>query len=103
MERTDVSNFISDEHNRALALMAEARKILFTELHGPIETRQVLAEGLEKLGLAFEFVENPLGEVSLCPDCEGFCLEKTSEGKNKCLSCDHEWSAHSGGGCHAEH
>lgn len=102
MERTGVSKYISDEHHRALALMAEARKILFTALHGPMESREVLAEGLDKLGLAFEFVENPLGKVSLCPGCEGFCLEKTVDGKTKCLSCDHEWSEYSGG-CHAEH
>lgn len=102
MERTDESKCISDEHHKALTLMAEARKILFTELHGPIESRKVLAEGLDKLGLAFEFVENPLGEVSLCPDCEGFCLEQLEEGEIKCLSCDHQWSEKSGG-CHAEH
>jgi len=102
VERAGENKYLSDEHHKALSLMAEARKILFKELHGPIESRKILAEGLERLGLAFEFVENPLGDVSLCPDCEGFCLEKTTEGETRCLSCDHEWSEKPGG-CHAEH
>lgn len=97
-----MDNYISEDHHKAVALMAEARKILFSALHGPVESRQVLAEGLDRLGLAFEFVENPLGEVALCPECECFCLEKTTEGTTQCLSCDKEWSE-SAGECHAEH
>ena len=91
-----MGKFISEEHQRALTLMSEARKILFTALHGPMSSRQVLAQSLDRLGLAFEFVENPLGEVLLCPSCEGFCLDITPEGKHKCLSCDHEWPVDSG-------
>lgn len=97
-----MAEYISEEHQRALDLMSAARKILFAALHGPLASRQVLAEGLDRLGLAFEFVENPLGEVTLCPACEGFCLERSAEGTHRCLSCDHEWSERPGV-CHAEH
>lgn len=97
-----MSKYISDEHHKAFGLMSEAREILFSALHGPVESRQILAEGLERLGLAFEFAENPFGTVSLCPDCENFCLEKTAEGNTRCLSCDHEWNEVSGD-YHAEH
>lgn len=97
-----MSQYISDEHHQALTLMAEARKILFAELHKSPESRPILAEGLDRLGLAFEFVENPLGEVALCPGCEGFCLEQTKDGRTKCLSCDHEWCENPGGSL-AEH
>jgi len=94
-----VEKYISEEHHKALGLMTEARQILFAALHGPMETREVLAAGLDKLGAAFEFVENPLGEICLCPDCGSYALDRTAEGQNVCLSCDHEWD----GARHAEH
>lgn len=97
-----MSKYISEEHHKAVDLMSRAREILFSQLHGQLEARKVLAEGLDRLGLAFEYVENPLGVVTICPNCEGFCLEKTLDGKNQCLNCDHVWSECSGGR-HAEH
>lgn len=84
--------YISEEHHKAFELMSEARKILFSALHGPLETRERLAAGLDKLGIAFEFVENPTGEVDLCTNCGSHVLDKTAAGHTRCLSCDHQWS-----------
>lgn len=86
-----MGEIISDGHRRALDKMSIARKILFRELHCPDCRTRELVEGVDRLALAFEYVENPLGEVLLCPQCESFCLESFENGSFGCLSCDHKW------------
>jgi len=86
-----MGEIISDSHRRALGMMADARKILFRELHYPASRTLELVEGVDRLALAFEFVENPLGEVILCPQCESYCLETHQNGRFTCLNCDHHW------------
>lgn len=83
---------VSESQRKALNMMAAARQILFHELHCPEERSLELAEGVDRLALAFEFVENPLGQVPICPECECFCLETYVDGSFRCLSCDHQWS-----------
>lgn len=87
-----MNEIISEDHRKALGMMSEARKILFRELHYPSCRTHELVEGVDRLALAFEFVENPLGQVILCPECECFCLEIYQDGSFECLSCDHRWS-----------
>jgi hypothetical protein len=87
-----MGQIISEDHRRALDMMSDARKILFRELHYPASRTHELVAGVDRLALAFEFVENPLGHVVLCPVCECFCLETRQDGSYKCLSCDHCWS-----------
>jgi hypothetical protein len=90
-ERWAMVEIISTGHRRALDMMSVARQILFRELHSPEGRSRELVEGVDRLALAFEFVENPLGEVLLCPQCECFCLETCENGSFKCLSCDYQW------------
>lgn len=86
-----MAEIISEDHRRALDIMSDARKILFRELHYPSCRTHELVEGVDRLSLAFEFVENPLGQVILCQECESFCLETSPDGSYECLSCDHRW------------
>ena len=87
-----MGEIISESHRRALGMMSDAREILYRELHYPFNRTHELVAGVDRLALAFEFVENPLGEVTLCPECECFCLETFQDGSFKCLSCDHCWT-----------
>ncbi|PLX91469.1 MAG: hypothetical protein C0619_07565 [Desulfuromonas sp.] len=87
-----MGEIISAGHRQALDMMSVARKILFRELHYPESRTRELVEGVDRLSLAFEYVENPLGDVLLCPECECFCLETFEDGSFTCLSCDHHWS-----------
>ena len=73
-------------------MMSDARKILFHELHCLTRRTPALMKGVERLALAFEFGENPLNEVHLCPKCECFCMETHADGSFKCMNCDHHWS-----------
>jgi len=91
-----MGGFAQEEHSRAIHLMAEARKILFHELHCPGGLCRELIEGVDRLGLSFEFAENPDEPIVLCPQCECLYWEETAEGKRRCLSCDHEWRDTSG-------
>ena len=86
-----MNEIISEGHRKALGMMSKARKILLHELHYFPNRTLELVNGLDKLGLAFEFVEHPLEKVNLCPQCEGFCLEIFEDGSYMCLSCDHQW------------
>ena len=90
-ERWTMGEIISDDHRKALDMMSVARKILFRELHCGADRTRELVEGVDRLALAFEFVENPMGEVLLCPQCECFCLETFENGSFQCLSCDYLW------------
>ena len=83
---------VSETHRRAHDMMSLARQILFHELHCPEERTLELAQGIDRLSLAFEYVENPLGKVPLCPECECYCLETFDDGSFLCLSCDHIWT-----------
>lgn len=87
-----MNEIISVEHRKAKAMMSEARKFLFRELHSPAGRTHELVEGLNQLSLAFEFVENPLKEVNFCPQCNSFCMEKNRDDIFNCLSCGHNWS-----------
>lgn len=87
-----MSKFVSESHRVAFDKMSDARSILFQELHYPACRTHELVEGVDRLGLAFEFVEHPLETVHLCPQCESFCLEVNLDGSYLCLSCDHQWS-----------
>lgn len=82
----------SKRYHTALEMMSDARRILFLELHCPGSRTQELVNGVDRLSLAFEFAENPLGRVRLCPNCECFCLETLPDGSYRCFSCDHHWS-----------
>lgn len=86
-----MGEIISAGHRQALDMMSVARRILFRELHDPAGRSEELVEGVARLSLAFEYVENPLGDVILCPECECFCLEMLADGSYQCLSCDHRW------------
>jgi len=97
-----VQEYISKEHRKAFTLMAEARSLLFSALHRSTNERQSLAEGLDRLGVAFEYLEKPLGDVPLCPACGCFCVEEQTDGTAACLSCDHLWQKETGE-CHADH
>ena len=52
--------------DQALSLLSEARKILFQRLHNPEKLSQELVRGVDKLGQAIEFAENPHTEIHLC-------------------------------------
>jgi len=86
-----MNGFIAEDYKKAMDLMFEARKILFHQLHCPGGLSKELIEGVDKLGLSFEFAENPDAPVMLCPQCECLYWEETEKGTYKCLCCDHEW------------
>lgn len=87
-----MAGIASKNHRIALDMMSDARRILFHELHCSGSRTRELVNGVDRLALAFEFAENPLGTVPLCPNCECFCLETHPDGSFSCLSCDHHWS-----------
>ena len=76
---------------QALALLSEARKILFQQLHDPEQLSHELVQGVDKLGQAIEFAENPHGEIHLCPDCGSLCSEQLAGDLYLCLSCNREF------------
>ena len=79
--------------DQALNLLSEARKILFQQLHDPDELSHELVLGVDKLGEAIEFAENPHTEIHLCPDCGSLCCEPVAGDLYRCLSCDREYSS----------
>lgn len=80
------------EIDKALGLMQEARKLLFQALHEKGEISQNLTKGVDKLAMAFEFVESPEDPVLMCPECGCLFYKTLQSGRYQCLSCDEKWT-----------
>jgi hypothetical protein len=78
--------------DQALDLLSEARNILFQQLHDPEELSHELVRGVDKLGQAIEFAENPHAEIHLCPDCGSLCSEPLAGDLYLCLCCDRKYN-----------
>ncbi|PLX83929.1 MAG: hypothetical protein C0617_09810 [Desulfuromonas sp.] len=82
---------MAKDTKKALALMQEARKLLFQQLHAPGSPSKELIKGVDKLGLAFEFAENPENPLSMCPACGSFAVTETG-GIARCAGCSSSWT-----------
>lgn len=79
------------ELNQAMTFLAEARKILFDQLHEPGTRTRELIEGVDKLASAFELIETPEKLHSICPACESLASERRDDSTFHCFSCDEIW------------
>jgi len=87
-----MNDLSAEELNRAFAYLAEAREILFKQLHERGERSIGLVAGVDKLAAAFELAENPRLLSYLCPTCESLATEKRADVTYHCFSCDETWT-----------
>lgn len=86
-----MDDLTAEELDRAFTYLAEARKILFQQLHDGKNRSQGLVDGVDKLASAFELAENPRLMKYICPACESLATENREDGKFHCFSCDEVW------------
>jgi len=75
-----------EETEKALALLHEARKLLFEQLHERNRATKELAEGVDRLSRAFDLLERPDEQLCLCPACQRQSFGAPRSGQSECLT-----------------
>lgn len=87
-----MQNLTERDVEKAFTFLAEARRILFQQLHEPGTRSTALVDGVDRLAAAFELIEDPDRLFHICPSCESLASEALGTGAFHCLSCDERWN-----------